>query len=187
MSFQLQPHKGFPGVEGPVLICVMDGVGVGRRDESDAVWLARTPTLDRLAARGVLFEDCVSSANVTLPSHAALMTGTSPRDTGVVNNADFLGDDPVTLAERFRDAGWVTYAAVSAGGLLDDRSGLGQGFDRMAESGWRSLSARDRVPLLEDWLDEATEKPIFVWLHVFDAHAPYAVFSNPDAVTIDDA
>ena len=27
----------------------MDGVGIGRKDESDAVWLARTPTLDRLA------------------------------------------------------------------------------------------------------------------------------------------
>jgi 2,3-bisphosphoglycerate-independent phosphoglycerate mutase len=34
---------------GPVVVCVMDGVGIGRRDESDAVWLARTPTLDRLA------------------------------------------------------------------------------------------------------------------------------------------
>ena len=28
----------------------MDGVGIGRRDEGDAVWLATTPTLDRLAA-----------------------------------------------------------------------------------------------------------------------------------------
>ena len=26
----------------------MDGVGCGRRDDSDAVWLARTPTLDLL-------------------------------------------------------------------------------------------------------------------------------------------
>jgi len=37
-------------MRGPVVACVMDGVGIGRRDESDAVWLARTPELDRLAA-----------------------------------------------------------------------------------------------------------------------------------------
>ncbi|MCS5619632.1 MAG: 2,3-bisphosphoglycerate-independent phosphoglycerate mutase, partial [Myxococcota bacterium] len=50
MSFQLRAHKQFPGVEGPVVVCVMDGVGIGRRDDSDAVWLARTPNLDHLLA-----------------------------------------------------------------------------------------------------------------------------------------
>ncbi|HEB89583.1 MAG TPA: 2,3-bisphosphoglycerate-independent phosphoglycerate mutase [Deltaproteobacteria bacterium] len=48
-EWTLEKNKRFPGVPGPVVICVMDGVGHGRRDESDAVWLARTPTLDRLA------------------------------------------------------------------------------------------------------------------------------------------
>jgi 2,3-bisphosphoglycerate-independent phosphoglycerate mutase len=50
-EWTLQKNARFPGVAGPVVICVMDGVGCGRRDESDAVWLARTPTLDRLAER----------------------------------------------------------------------------------------------------------------------------------------
>jgi 2,3-bisphosphoglycerate-independent phosphoglycerate mutase len=35
---------------GPVVVCVMDGVGIGRGDGSDAVHLARTPHLDHLAA-----------------------------------------------------------------------------------------------------------------------------------------
>ena len=43
MSWKLQPHPKFPGVKGPVVVCVMDGVGIGREDDSDAVWLARTP------------------------------------------------------------------------------------------------------------------------------------------------
>ncbi|MCE2390522.1 MAG: 2,3-bisphosphoglycerate-independent phosphoglycerate mutase [Proteobacteria bacterium] len=51
MSWKLQPHPTFPGVEGPVVACVLDGIGLGRRDESDAVWLARTPNLDFLAGR----------------------------------------------------------------------------------------------------------------------------------------
>ncbi len=36
----------------PVVLCVLDGVGWGRRDEGDAVHLAQTPHLDRLMARG---------------------------------------------------------------------------------------------------------------------------------------
>ena len=48
-EWTLRPNKQFPGVSGPVVVCVMDGVGIGRQDESDAVWLARTPTLDWLA------------------------------------------------------------------------------------------------------------------------------------------
>jgi 2,3-bisphosphoglycerate-independent phosphoglycerate mutase len=47
-EWTLRRNLRFPGMPGPVVVCVMDGVGIGRHDESDAVWLARTPTLDRL-------------------------------------------------------------------------------------------------------------------------------------------
>ncbi len=43
-SERIRPSKG------PVLLVIMDGVGVGRGDDGDAVALARTPTLDRLTA-----------------------------------------------------------------------------------------------------------------------------------------
>jgi 2,3-bisphosphoglycerate-independent phosphoglycerate mutase len=49
-EWTLEKNRQFPGVSGPVVVCVMDGVGRGRRDDSDAVWLARTPTLDWLAS-----------------------------------------------------------------------------------------------------------------------------------------
>lgn len=68
MSFQLQPHKDFPGVTGPVVICVMDGVGIGRRDESDAVWLARTPNLDRLAEMAPTTQLIAHGRKVGMPS-----------------------------------------------------------------------------------------------------------------------
>lgn len=47
-TWQLEKHPAFAGVSGPVLVVVMDGVGYGHHNESDAVWLARKPTLDRL-------------------------------------------------------------------------------------------------------------------------------------------
>ena len=49
-QWQLEKHPAFAGVRGPVLVVVMDGVGYGAQNESDAVWLARKPTLDRLHA-----------------------------------------------------------------------------------------------------------------------------------------
>jgi 2,3-bisphosphoglycerate-independent phosphoglycerate mutase len=49
MTLSLRRLDNFTGVTGPVVVCVMDGVGIGAHDEGDAVWLARTPTLDRLA------------------------------------------------------------------------------------------------------------------------------------------
>ncbi len=47
-DWKLRRHPTFPGVPGPVLIVVMDGVGCGASNEGDAVWLARTPNLERL-------------------------------------------------------------------------------------------------------------------------------------------
>ena len=47
-TWQLEKHPAFAGVSGPVLVVVMDGVGYGHHNESDAVWLARKPNLDLL-------------------------------------------------------------------------------------------------------------------------------------------
>lgn len=131
----------------------------------------RTPTIDALAARGVLFEDCVASINLTLPSHAALLTGVHPRDTGVVGNVDRLADQALTLAERFRAAGYATFGSVSAEHLV--HGGVGQGFDRFSgPEGFRRGAPRT-IARLVPWLAEARGIPLFVWVHVFDAHDPY--------------
>jgi 2,3-bisphosphoglycerate-independent phosphoglycerate mutase len=50
VSFGLKKHPKFPGRPGPLVLAVLDGVGLGARDEADAVYLARTPHLDRLWA-----------------------------------------------------------------------------------------------------------------------------------------
>ncbi|MDP6409120.1 MAG: sulfatase [Planctomycetota bacterium] len=133
-----------------------------------------TPNLDALAQRGLLFEDCFSSTNVTNPSHVALMTATHPRDTGILNNTSPLRAAAPTLAERFHEAGFATFAVVSAKHLGAPHSGLGQGFDRMSWPAPRSQrDAEDSIDILEDWIPQARGRPLFVWLHVFDAHTPY--------------
>jgi len=133
-----------------------------------------TPVLDRLASQGVLFERCMSAANVTIPSHSAIMTGVSPRDTGLFDNMHALAPEAVTLAERFRDQGWATIAAVSAAHLDAAWCGLGQGFDRVAVSSVPKRAAGATLSMLEDWIPEYRGQPLFVWVHLFDAHTPYS-------------
>ena len=47
-ELRLTRWRKFQGRPGPLLIVIMDGIGIGRQDESNAVYLARTPTLDSL-------------------------------------------------------------------------------------------------------------------------------------------
>lgn len=130
-----------------------------------------TPALDALAARGAFFADCFASSNFTIPSHVALFTATTPRDTGVLDNFSRVSAAAETLAERFQDAGFRTFASLSA--RLLGVSGLGQGFDRFAVPDRVEWRASDAVERALGWLEEAEGSDLFLWLHVFDAHSPY--------------
>jgi arylsulfatase A-like enzyme len=135
----------------------------------------RTPALDALAQRGLLFTDALSPANVTNPAHIALMTGTHPRDIDIYGNIERLAEAAPTLAEAFKAAGYATYASISVRHLGPEISGLGQGFDRAAVP--RSGATQDGAAAIEPiarWLAEDSDVPAFLWLHLYDAHMPYA-------------
>ncbi len=51
MDWTLNRRDGYTPPPGPIVVVVMDGVGVGPGDEGDAVALARTPVLDALRLR----------------------------------------------------------------------------------------------------------------------------------------
>ncbi len=67
-DWRLKKSSAFPGVPGPVLVVVMDGVGCGASNEGDAVWLARTPTLDHLASVSLTTRLRAHGKAVGLPS-----------------------------------------------------------------------------------------------------------------------
>ena len=135
---------------------------------------ARTPTLDGLAERGILFEDCFTATNVTNPSHIALMTATHPRDTGILGNNEPMSGAADTLAEAFRAAGFATFASVSVQHLDHPMSGLGQGFDRYSSPRLEGLrDAQETIDTLLSWVESNRDVPLFLWLHLFDAHVPY--------------
>ncbi len=132
-----------------------------------------TPAIDDLAARGVQFLDAWSTTNITQPSHTSLLTGLSPRDTRIVTNSGHLVPDAFTLAEAFQQAGWATYGAVSVRHLGARGASLGQGFDRMVDPPGQPWRASDPVNQLKSWIEESSGRPVFAWLHIFDAHDPY--------------
>ncbi len=162
---------------------------------------ARTPALDRLAGEGVLFERAMAAAPTTLPSHVSLMSGRNPMAHGVRNNGVPVGADVPTLAASFRAAGYRTAAFVSAF-VLDERFGLGRGFDTYDDEldppVGRTSEALERrgdrtAAAAAAWLAApqagagapattapgATAAPFFVWVHLYDPHDPYEAPSTP--------
>jgi arylsulfatase A-like enzyme len=69
---------------------------------------ALTPNLDRFANQGVLFEQAVSPAQWTIPSHASLFTGLYPTAHQVTQSSHALSPDVPHLAELLRDVGYQT-------------------------------------------------------------------------------
>jgi len=150
---------------------------------------AATPNLDRLAAEGVRFADVTAPAPLTLPAHATLLSGRTPPAHGLrQNGAGRLSEEVETVATRLAAAGYDTAAFVGAY-VLHRRFGLDRGFavydDEVgtAEPGGavrlESERPADRVvDRALAWLaarDDGSEAPgpFFLWLHLYDPHAPY--------------
>ena len=74
--------------------------------------LVKTPHLDRLVERGVLFENAYCNSPLCVPSRMSFMTGTYPHHNGAWDNTTALDTDAPTWAHLLRAAG---YDAVLSG------------------------------------------------------------------------
>lgn len=144
----------------------------------------KTPFLDSLAARGIVFTNAHAHNVVTLPSHVNVLTGLNPYEHGVRENAGFVLDEKIeTLAERLARAGYATGAFVAAF-PLDKRYGLGQGFEVYDDNYGKGRATLDFkvqergaeavLSAAAKWWQEVTGKKRFLWVHLYDPHAPYA-------------
>jgi len=140
-----------------------------------------TPALDRLSREGIVFEQATSPVPLTLPAHASLFTGLLPPHHGVRDNVDSpLGDTHTTLAEVLRKTGARTAAFVGSA-VVDGRRGLARGFDTYSDGQHANRNPRLRRPAnivvdeASEWIARESTSPFFVWLHLYDAHAPYSL------------
>ncbi|MEZ5351124.1 MAG: sulfatase [Bryobacteraceae bacterium] len=84
----------------------------------------KTPNIDALARRGVLFSDAHCAAPVCNPSRTALLTGRAPSTTGIYNNEQYwrpVLPDVVTMPQYFRSNG---YHAAGAGKVFHHVAGF---------------------------------------------------------------
>jgi arylsulfatase A-like enzyme/tetratricopeptide (TPR) repeat protein len=146
---------------------------------------AVTPTLDALAATGIRFDRAYTDVPLTTPAHASIFTGLHPPHHGVhTNGGTALADDIVTLAEVLEGKGYATAAIASA--FVTSRAwNLDQGFATYDDEltavhavGGRWMQERkadDTVDKAIAWLSTArpSDRPFFLWVHFYDAHAPY--------------
>lgn len=158
-----------------------DAIGCYSGDPSAT---SHTPNLDALCRSSIRFDQAIASAPVTLPAHASMMTGQYPARHGARYNGVFrLPAEARTLAELLSEQGYATGAFVSAF-VLDHRFGLDQGFSRYDDTldqavgglvlGGNERHAENTTLAAREWQATApTDRPMFLWVHYFDAHAPY--------------
>lgn len=149
-----------------------------------------TPNMDRLAAEGVRFSNCVTPVPITFPSFAAIFTSSYPVYNGVRDNgANPIDYSLTTMSEVFRESGYAT-AAIAGSFVVADGSGIEQGFDHydsnfedepepgtyLDQSITGELNAKrnaDEVTKLAiEWVRKS-ERPFFFVVHYWDPHYPY--------------
>jgi arylsulfatase A-like enzyme len=141
-----------------------------------------TPRIDALARRGVRFARVVTAAPTTLASHTSIMTGTYPHTHGVAYNGVTVHPRNFMLAEALSAAGFTTAGFIGAF-ALDSRFDFNQGFDHFDEhyqvladdmgDGQNQRRADAVTDAVIDYLGKGIPDHLFLFVHYFDAHAPY--------------
>jgi choline-sulfatase len=145
---------------------------------------AETPHLDALARQAVRFAHASSPVPLTLPSHTTILTGLLPPHHGTRNNGTApLAAGTTTLATVLAGSGYRTAAFVGAF-VLDHRFGLDRGFEtyddeieRPTNASWLLEAERPADQVVDRalvWLNGTDPRPFFLWVHLYDAHAPYS-------------
>ena len=141
-----------------------------------------SPNIDALAKRSLLFEDFVCEVPLTAPSFSSMMTSRYPRVNGNVRNGLPLPKSIPLLAELLQQSGYQTACVQSNWTLKAELSGLNRGFD-IYDDGFHTkrwgllVSERNGTEVAERAIDLITKrdatKPLFLWVHFSDPHAPY--------------
>ena len=90
----------------------------------------KTPNLDRIARRGVVFRNAYTGAPVCVPGRTAMMTGVYPSDCNSFCNSTVWDGSHPTWGKRLREAGYRTRAV----GKLDLNPAFDIGFEQTRTS-----------------------------------------------------
>jgi len=167
-----------------------------------------SPTIDALAADGVLFEQAVSTTSWTVPAHKSLLTGLPDE----LHGGRTLGPLPESrhlVSEAFQKAGWRT-AGFFSGPNLHPWYGFGRGFERYVDcsnapvddgaqvfelanqderdkmhdvqrASHQGVTGPKLVAAFDEWFDGLGKgERFFAFVHMWDVHYDYAAPPEDD-------
>ncbi|HTF89014.1 MAG TPA: sulfatase-like hydrolase/transferase, partial [Planctomycetota bacterium] len=176
-----------------------------RRDHVSCYGYSRatTPTLDRLASEGVVFDHASTPRAKTTPALASLFSGAYPHDHGVRDLLQPIAPGLRPIPMAFTDAGYRCAAIVGNFVLQDRYCGLRSGFHAYIESlpskqgvppddvAQRTAKSMTQAGLVALGLERAPAReedgppfepraplvdparPWFLWMHYMDPHGAY--------------
>ena len=130
---------------------------------------ATSPFLDRIAGSSVVFTRAYAASSTTIASHASLFTSLFPQQHQMIRNGEELDPSVVTVAQTLSEAGWQSGGFTT----VNFMESLDRGFDRFRVAD-RYHGAATVVDWTLEWLNRIdTDRPVFVWVHLFDVHEWY--------------
>ncbi|MEM9860168.1 MAG: sulfatase-like hydrolase/transferase [Myxococcota bacterium] len=135
-----------------------------------------SPHLDRFSERAIVFERPIAQSSRSIRSIPSMFSG---RYAGqVAYGPEYLWpallDENELLSERLKTAGYETHAIMGTN-YFERIRGFFQGFDAVEQSNTyipaRSWSVDRAIAALES--RDASSPPLFIWVHLFNVHAPY--------------
>ncbi len=106
---ELKKSRDFAGPEGPVVLVIMDGVGIGKNPESDFVKQANTPNLNWLQDNALYTELRAHGVSVGLP------------DDGDMGNSE-VGHNAIGCGRIFEQGAALVGKAIASGAMYADGS-----------------------------------------------------------------
>ncbi len=140
---------------------------------------ATSPFLDRLAGSGQRFTEARSHSPWTLPSHVTMLSGRGPLEHEVIEDTRRIPADLPLVQEALARSGYATGGFVSTI-YVSDTYGFARGFDRFEDFDITKATNLQHAVRAEQVIDDALawaksikDKPIFLFVHLYDVHYPY--------------
>jgi arylsulfatase A-like enzyme/tetratricopeptide (TPR) repeat protein len=170
---------------GPVIVV---SIGALRADHLPAYGYrhVNTPALDALASEGVVFDRAYAHSPQTLPSHASMLSGRLPFETGIRDDGGFALQPDVTLLPQMLKSSGYTSGAVVSSWLLRKDTGLDRGFDFFSSpsdvpaDGTRAVEiplqrpGDQSVAIAQRWITTLSSPRFFLFLHIDEPEGPWA-------------
>ncbi len=125
-----------------------------------------------------VFDDVFAPSSWTLPSVASMMTSVYPSIHGLSAHSGAVEFESLrpgleTLPQLFRDRGYRTLAVVTNPWVATPKHGLERGFEEYRYPEDADADAVHRIA--REILAKNDPRPLFLYLHYMDVHAPYAL------------